>query len=48
MRLLKEFWYGNIELMEYSTAVGKEYREVLRIRKNAEFQPSWTILQLLR
>ena len=37
MRLLEEFWYGNIEPTEYDTNVCKEYREVLRmITRNEE------------
>ena len=29
MRLLEEFWYGNIEPTEYDTNACKEYKEVL-------------------
>ena len=37
MRLLEEFWYGNIEPTEYDTNTCKEYREVLRlITRNEE------------
>lgn len=37
MRLLEEFWYGNIEPMEYDANDSKEYKEVLRlITKNEE------------
>ena len=37
MRLLKEFWYGNIEPTEYDTNSCKEYKEVLRlITRNEE------------
>ena len=37
MRLLEEFWYGNIEPMEYDANDSKEYKEVLRlIIKNEE------------
>lgn len=37
MRLLEEFWYGNIEQMEYDANDSKEYKEVLRlIIKNEE------------
>ena len=31
MRLLEEFWYGNIEPTEYDTNACKEYKEVLRL-----------------
>lgn len=31
MRILEEFWYGNIEPTEYDTAACKEYEEVLRL-----------------
>ncbi len=37
MRLLEEFWYGNIEPTEYDTNACKEYREVLcLITRNEE------------
>lgn len=37
MKLLEEFWYGNIEPTDYGTNVCKEYREALRlITKNEE------------
>ena len=37
MRLLEEFWYGNIEPTEYDTKVYKEYKEVLHlITRNEE------------
>lgn len=37
MRLLEEFWYGNIEPTEYDSSAYKEYKEVLRlITKNEE------------
>ena len=37
MRLLEEFWYGNIEPTEYDTNACKEYNEVLRlITRNEE------------
>lgn len=37
MRLLEEFWYGNIEPTEYDTSSYKEYKEVLRlITRNEE------------
>ena len=37
MRILEEFWYGNIEPTEYDTIAYKEYREVLRlITRNEE------------
>ena len=31
MRLLEEFWYGNIEPTEYDTNACQEYKEVLRL-----------------
>lgn len=31
MRILEEFWYGNIEPSEYDTIACKEYKEVLRL-----------------
>ena len=37
MRLLEEFWYGNIEPTECDTNSCKEYKEVLRlITRNKE------------
>ncbi len=37
MRLLEEFWYGNIEPTEYDTSPCKEYKEVLQmITRNEE------------
>ena len=37
MRLLEEFWYGNIEPTEYATSASKEYKEVLQlITRNEE------------
>lgn len=31
MRILEEFWYGNIEPTEYDTATCKEYKEMLQL-----------------
>ncbi|MGN0681774.1 MAG: DUF6809 family protein [Candidatus Fimisoma sp.] len=31
MRILEEFWFGNIEPTEYDTSSCKEYKEVLRL-----------------
>ena len=37
MRILEEFWYGNIEPPEYDTSSCKEYKEVLQlISRNEE------------
>ena len=37
MRMLEEFWYGNIEPMEYGSFSNEEYKELLRlITKNKE------------
>ena len=37
MRLLEEFWYGNIAPMEYDTSLCKEHKEVLQlIARNKE------------
>lgn len=37
MRILEEFWYGNIEPTEYDTAACKEYKEALNlINRNEE------------
>ena len=31
MKLLEEFWYGNIEPMEYDTSSYKEYKKLLEL-----------------
>ena len=31
MSLLEEFWYGNIELMEYDASSCKEYKKLLEL-----------------
>lgn len=37
MKILEEFWYGNIEPMEYCSFCNEEYKELLRlITKNEE------------
>ena len=37
MRLLEEFWYGNIEPTEYDTSSNKEYKKLVeRIYRNEE------------
>ena len=37
MRILEEFWYGNIEPMEYDTFPCAEYKEALqRISRNED------------
>ena len=37
MRILEEFWYGNIEPMEYCSFSNEEHKELLRlITKNEE------------
>ena len=37
MRILEEFWYGNVEPMEYGSFSKEEYKELLRlITKNEE------------
>ena len=37
MRLLEEFWYGNIEPTDFDANACKEYKEALRlITKNGE------------
>ena len=37
MRILEEFWYGNIEPTEYDAIACKKYKEVLRlITRNEE------------
>lgn len=37
MRILEEFWYGNIESTEYDASPSKEYHEMLKlISRNEE------------
>ena len=37
MRILEEFWYGNIEPTDYDADVSKEYKEALKlIARNEE------------
>ena len=42
MRILEEFWYGNIEPTEYDTSSCKEYKKLLELicrneeKRNAE------------
>ncbi len=31
MKILEEFWYGNIDPAEYDSNASKEYKEVLRL-----------------
>ena len=40
MRLLEEFWDGNIEPTEYDTNACKEYKEALRL---IEKGPDWKV-----
>ena len=48
MRILEEFWYGNIKPTEYDTNACKEYKEVLRlITRNEEKLQAITTLQTL-
>lgn len=48
MRLLEEFWYGNIEPTEYDTNACKEYKEVLRLitRNEEKLQATMTDEQM--
>ena len=47
MRLLEEFWYGNIEPTEYDTNACREYKEVLRLitRNEEKLQATMTDAQ---
>lgn len=36
MRILEEFWYGNIEPAEYDADASKEYKEALRLMTRNE------------
>lgn len=41
MRILEEFWYGNIEPTEYDTSSCKEYKKLLELicRNEENFEP---------
>lgn len=43
MRILEEFWYGNIEPTEYDTSSCKEYKKLLELicRNEENFEPPW-------
>ncbi len=47
MRILEEFWYGNIEPSEYDASPGKEYHEALRLvtRNEEKLQAAMTDVQ---
>lgn len=44
MSLLEEFWYGNIEPMEYDTSLCKEYKKLLELisRNEEKFRATMT------
>lgn len=44
MRILEEFWYGNIEPTDYDSSACKEYKEALRLitRNEEKLQASTT------
>ncbi len=44
MKILEEFWYGNIEPTEYDTTPGKEYKELLQLicRNEEKLQATFT------
>lgn len=44
MKLLEEFWYGNIELTEYNTSSCKEYKKLLELicRNEGKLQATMT------
>ncbi len=44
MRILEEFWYGNIEPTDYDVDASKEYKEVLRLitRNEEKLQATFT------
>ena len=44
MRILEEFWYGNIEPTEYDTSSCKEYRKLLELicRNEEKLQATMT------
>ncbi len=44
MKILEEFWYGNIEPTEYDTPPTKEYKELLQLicRNEEKLQSAFT------
>ena len=44
MRLLEEFWYGNIEPTDYDTSSCKEYKKLLELicRNEEKHQATFT------
>ncbi len=44
MKILEEFWYGNIEPTEYDTSPSKEYKELLQLicRNEEKLQATFT------
>lgn len=44
MKILEEFWYGNIEPTEYDTTPSKEYKELLQLicRNEEKLQATFT------
>ncbi len=44
MKILEEFWYGNIEPMEYNATPSKEYTELLQLicRNEEKLQATFT------
>ena len=44
MKILEEFWYGNIEPTEYDTPPTKEYKELLQLicRNEEKLQATFT------
>ena len=47
MRILEEFWYGNIEPTEYDTSSYKEYKKLLELicrnEEKLQARPSQTL-----
>ena len=47
MRILEEFWYGNIEPTEYDTSSCKEYKKLLELICRNEEKLKATMLSTL-
>ena len=47
MKILEEFWYGNIEPAEYDTSSSKEYKELLQLISRNEDKLLATMTDLL-
>ena len=43
MKILEEFWYGNIEPTDYDTSSCKEYKKLNELKQNDAFKNAWIL-----